>query len=614
MDGKSRNIAEENLSRLRELFPEAVKDGKVDIELLKGLLGESIQSDRDRYGLSWVGKSEAFEEIQRQTTATLVPDKEGSVDFNTTENLFIEGDNLEVLRVLQRSYYGKVKMIYIDPPYNTGNDFIYNDKFAQNRKEHLKKIGAIDDDGNVINAELYRKNVKDNGHFHSKWLSMMYPRLFLARNLLREDGVIFVSIDDNEVANLKLLMDMVFGEESFICDFIWQKKKGGGNDAKFIAKEHEYVFLYSKHKESLERFHISYSEEYLDRYKEEDEKGKYYWDTFRRKSGKQHYSIECPDGTIIDKDEDGQIASWLRSEKRFLKDKIEGEIKFVKTNNGWSVLFKQRLPKGKKPRSLLLANGTNSDGSSEVLSLFQKDVFSAPKPIELIKTLIETDTNEDDIILDFFAGSSTTAHAVLEKNKEDGGNRKFIMVQLPEYLNPNEPKQKSGYDLCTELGVSTNIAEISKERIRRAIKKIKEEMKGSFEFNDLDLGFKSFKLQESNFKIWNGNISEEEINKQLDAFIDITKPTATIDGMLYELILKSGLSLTATIEQVETAFIVEGKYAFVLSETTDEQFKTLLSKDLYRITVLEQALGSDDNRITSNQLLFEDKKIEFQII
>ena len=612
MNGKSMDIVAENLNRLKELFPEVIKEGKVDFDLLKGLLGVSIQSEGERYGLYWAGKSEAFKEIQRQTTSTLVPDREGSVEFDTSENLFIEGDNLEVLRVLQRSYYGKVKMIYIDPPYNTGNDFIYNDKFAQNRKEYLKEIGAIDDDGNVINAELYRKNVKDNGHFHSKWLSMMYPRLFLARNLLREDGVIFVSIDDNEVANLKLLMDMVFGEENFISMFIWKSRQIVDSRSSIgVSNDHEYVLSYSKSNESVLRGkNID-----LSKYKnpDSDERGPWMSNSILGLANASerpnlHYSIINPETGI--EYNCPQATGW-RYSKETMESKInDGRIIFPVKDNG--------RPREKKFLSELNNEHTNIssivkedvgytlNGTRELRELIGDSLFPFPKPYQLVSFFIDqVATQNEDIVLDFFAGSGTTAQAVMSLNFNDGLKRKYIIVQLPETTKDNSEATKAGFK---------NIADISKERIRRVIKKIKQEMNGSLEFNDLDLGFKSFKLQESNFKIWDGNINENEIANQLEAYIDITKPESTVEGMLYELILKSGLSLTATIKQVETAFIVDDKYAFVLSETTDEQFKSLLSKNLLRITVLEQALGSDDNRITSNQLLFEDKKIEFQII
>ena len=345
------------------------------------------------------------------------------------ENLFLEGDNLEALKLLQATHLNKVKMIYIDPPYNTGNKSrSYKDSFT-----------------------------------HDDWCMMMYPRLYLARSLLRDDGVIFISIDDKEQANLKLLCNEIFGERNFVAQFIWRNKKGGGNDSKYIAVEHEYLVCYAKNESSLKAFFEPYESKYLSRYKENDEKGKFYWDTFKRKSGKQYYAIKCPDNSILEYDERGNPISWLRSEGRFLSDLKDGEIRFVKSSDHWSVQFKQRLPEGKKPRSILVDFGTTSSGNSEIMNLFSKEIFPNSKPIELLKNIMRFSSDKNDIILDFFAGSATTAHAVMKLNAEDGGNRKFIMVQLPEKTKEDSEAYNAGYK---------TIADIAKERIRRAGKKI----------------------------------------------------------------------------------------------------------------------------------------------
>ncbi|MDP3112912.1 MAG: DNA methyltransferase [Thermodesulfovibrionales bacterium] len=412
--------------------------------------------------MNWAGKSDAFKILQQPTTATLKPAPEESVNFDTTGNLFIEGENLEVLKVLQKAYYGKVKCIIIDPPYNTGSDsFIYPDKFSEKKEDYLKRIGDKDEEGFLMKEGLFRKNSKDSGHYHSNWLSMMYPRLFLAKNLLRDDGVIFIHIDDNEVHNLRMVMNEIFGEENFVAQFVWQKRKGGGNDSAFIAVDHEYIFCFAKNKLAhIDKWRVPYEAEYLKRYKEEDKEGKYYWDTLSR-DGLQSpiiYDVICPDNTII------ESGKWQVAEKTFYDKKEKGEIKFVKSKDGgWTVMHKVRQPDGKTFRSVI-SNITNSDAATEMNSIFaNQKIFDNPKPSFLIKKLIQISGNQNDIILDFFGGSSTTAHAVLELNQEDGGNRKFILVQMPEPCDENSEAYKAGYK---------TIADIAKERIRRVIKRL----------------------------------------------------------------------------------------------------------------------------------------------
>ena len=406
---------------------------------------------QERYQLNWPGKREALLLANAPIAKTLRPCPKESVNFDTTKNLFIEGDNLDALKLLQEAYLGKIKMIYIDPPYNTGNDFIYNDDFAEKTNAFFKKSNQKSDEGNRLVA-----NIESNGRFHSDWLSMMYSRLKLSRNLLREDGVIFISIDEMEISNLQKILDEIYGNSNFVTNFIWQNKKGGGNDAKHCAVEHEYVLCYAKNIQVLPKLFESFSEDYAKRYKETDSEGRFFWDTFKRKSGKQYYPIVCPDKSILEYDEFGNPLSWLRSEGRFKEDLKKGEVKFEKRLGSWSVMFKQRMPEGKKPRSLILDKGTTSDGSSEIFSLFQKNIFSNPKPIALLVHLIGIILAEDDLILDFFAGSSTTAHAVMQLNAEDGGCRKFIMVQLPE--NCDKTSEASKLDSKQSLKLVKNVS------------------------------------------------------------------------------------------------------------------------------------------------------------
>ena len=387
------DLTEENIARVAELFPNVVTevagdDGEtrraIDFDALREQLGDVAEGARERYQFTWPGKRAARAEARRPCDKTFRPQREKSKDWDTTQNLYIEGDNLEALKLLRNTYAGKIKMIYIDPPYNTGHDFVYNDSFSKSAQEEREGSGAFDAEGNLLDA-IYLENKESNGRFHSDWCSMMYPRLLLARDLLSEDGVIFVSIDDSEQPNLRKLCNDIYNEKNFIAQFIWQNKKGGGNDSVHVATEHEYILAYARCKTALGAFYQSYSDEYSKRYKEEDEQGRFYWDTFRRKSGKQYYPIVCPDGTVLEYDEDGNRISWLRSEARYKSDLALGEIRFVPSlRDAWSVQFKQRMPQGKKPRSIFTTpyivdnRGTTSSGSAALYNLFKQDVFSNP--------------------------------------------------------------------------------------------------------------------------------------------------------------------------------------------------------------------------------------------
>lgn len=353
-----------------------------------------------KYGLVFEEHREEIDEVLDTHTPVLTEDKDLFIDNGGQMNFLIEGDNLASLKLLEKTHKGKIDLIYIDPPYNTGNkDFVYDDSF-------------------VDTNDTFR---------HSKWLSFMEKRLQIARNLLSEKGVIFISIDDNEQATLRILLDSIFEENNFISELIWQKKKGGSNDSRHVATEHEYIIMFAKNKNTLENIYIEYGNEYVSRYKEEDEKGKFFWDTFKRKSGKQYYAITCPDGTILEKDKNGEPISWLRSEARFLSDLALGETRIVKINGKWTVHFKQRQPEGYKPRSIVSDYGTTSDGAADVKNIFNvTNIFNNPKPVSLLEFLIKF-KQKNLTILDFFAGSGTTGHAVMKLNAEDGGNRKFIL-------------------------------------------------------------------------------------------------------------------------------------------------------------------------------------------
>lgn len=518
---ESPDMTAQNVDRIAALFPNCVTEvldeehstpekkvykRAINFELLKQMLSPDVVEGNERYEFTWVGKKAAIVEANQPIRKTLRPCKEESKDWDTTENLYIEGDNLEVLKLLQESYLGKVKMIYIDPPYNTGNDFIYADDFMHSQEQENQQMGMYDEDGDRL-----FKNTDTNGRFHSDWCSMIYSRLHLAKNLLTDDGVIFISIDDSEVKNLKNICDEVFGAANFVAQLIWQNKKGGGNDSTHIAIEHEYILTYAKNIALLGEFYESYSDDYIKRYKEEDNIGRFFWDTFKRKAGKQYYPITCPDGTVLEYDEDGNAISWLRSKARFDSDIAAGEIRIIKIGEKWSVQFKQRIPLGKTPRSIFTTEtviddrGTTSTGASDVYDYFKKDVFSNPKPVELIRFLLGFGLGEKDIVLDFFSGSGTTAEAVMRSNLE-GGKNKFILVQLPENIDPLVNSSSANAKRVAENAVSVLdemehphlLTELAKERIRRAGEKIKSE--SPLTTADLDVGFRVLKLDDTNMK------------------------------------------------------------------------------------------------------------------
>lgn len=396
-----------NLSKIRRdkmiEFLETLKEQHSDDESLIAINQIEKELVSKRYGLVWEEHEEAVDVMMRDNIPVFTEVKEREICTAPGEdyNFLLEGDNLHSLYLLEKTHRGKVDVIYIDPPYNTGNrDFVYNDT-------------------QVVYEDTFK---------HSKWLSFMAERIKLVHQLLSTQGMLFISIDDNEFAQLKLLCDSILGERNYITSLIWQKKKGGGNDSRHVATEHEYILFYAKDKEKLKNIFVPYGDEYVSRYKEKDAKGRFFWDTFRRKSGKQYYPITCPDGTILEKDENGEPISWLRSESRFLSDLEQGEARIVKIKGKWTVHFKQRQPEGYKPRSLITEYGTTSDGASELKNIFKKtNIFDNPKPVDLIKFFLKFSPSKNSVVLDFFAGSGTTAQAVLELNKEDGGQRKFIL-------------------------------------------------------------------------------------------------------------------------------------------------------------------------------------------
>lgn len=646
-------------NQLHDIFPEIFDEGKIDWEKLRATLGEDVNFANERYVLNWAGKSDAFRVMQQPTAATLVPCAEESVDFDNTQNIFIEGENMEVLKVLQKSYFGKVKMIYIDPPYNTGNDsFIYPDKFSETKEEYLQRVGDKDDDGYMTREGMFRKNAKENGQYHSNWLNMMMPRLYLARNLMREDGVIFVSIGEDEIHNLRLLMNEVFGEENLImeCSRIM---KSGGAKGKFYTPSVDYILVYAKYVELAEQFRGSFSNEQINRFYNKKETignraGEIYGEERLYKASldarpNQRYYIKCPDGSyvippgvtfskeieegvkIVPTSQDG-VWKWIYS--RYKSELDKGNIVFKETktsalldSNGqkskWNIYNKlwlsEQQDKGVVP-SNFLTEFENRQSSTELKAL---DIpFDFAKPISLIKYLLEiANTKEDDLILDFFAGSGTTAHAVMQLNNEDGSNRKYICIQLPE-LNSNESE-------AFKLGYKT-IAEISKERIRRAGIKIRKEIEAeqtkqqeqlSFDGNEEtkmpDIGFKVFKLQDSNFKQWQQTTANgvEQLQLQLQEFIDPVSPNATVESMVYELILKSGKDLNCTIERKAGYYDINGtELVFMLETATQEVVTAVLSEHPQKVIALDRLFEGNDQLKTNTALQMRDAGVEFKTI
>lgn len=619
MDGKSTNPQEELLERLKKEFPSVFTDGKVDCKRLKSALGEEYSDDYEQYGLSWTGKSDCFREIQTPTTATLKPDREESVNFDETENLFIEGDNLEVLKILQKPYYGKVKMIYIDPPYNTGNDFIYNDNFKKKREDYLKESGQVDEDGNV-RADGLMKNTRDRGHYHSDWMNMMYPRLFLARNLLRDDGVIFVSIDDNEVHNLRMMMNEIFGEENFEGHIHWRRRHNQPNDpTKLIALVAEHILVFSYNSITLKNAGVG-KLELTGSFSNPDNDPRGEWNSKPWKVGTNQtgskYEILLPDGNTIEEE-------WMGEKSTFNKLLQEEKIYFSKNGSGLprKKIFKSEREKSGQSASNWFEHrifGHNQNATSELAELFsdKKNIFDSPKPTKLIKKLVLLGNLEkEETVLDFFAGSGTTAHAVMALNAEDGGNRKCISVQLPELCDEKSEANKAGFK---------TIADISKERIRRAGNKIMEEREGKLDLDGdgaLDIGFKVFKLDESNFKIWRKDIQDEkELQTRLEEAINNVKKDAGPEAILYELVLKSGLDLNAKVEKKTVSknsyFLVnDGELVVYLDESISEEvIKDLLSHKPQQFVCLDRAFDGNDQLKTNISLQLEREGVEFKVV
>lgn len=617
MDGVSQPPQVRLLEVLREHCPEVFTEGKVDPAKLTATLGPEVSGERERYGLSWAGKNDCFGHIQEPTTATLRPCREESVDFDATENLFIEGDNLQVLKILQKSYYGRVKMIYIDPPYNTGSDsFIYPDKFQESETDYLRRAGATDEEGNLIRDGFWRKNSRDRGHFHSNWLTMMYPRLFLARNLLRPDGVIFVSIDDNEVHNLRMIMNEIFGEENFIASIIWQHSIQPKGYIDNFSVHHNYLLVYQK-TDAFQLIALERTDEHNKHYTNPDNDPKGPWRSGDVRNALYRpnliFNIKTPSGKDITPPKNG----WRWSKQTIDKKIKDGEIVF--NNEETKIIRKIYLQnvQGRAPETIWHGKeaGTTREANQEIKAIFESNPpFDTPKPIGLIRKVINISCEDDDIVLDFFAGSCTTAHAAMQLNAEDGGSRKFICIQLPEPCEDGSEAKKAGFK---------NIADIGKERIRRAAKKIAEDQNGKLDFegDKPDLGFKVLKLSESSFKEWRGDVKTgAQLAKQMGLFTDPVKEGAQPEDMLFELILKSGLDLNVPVEVKKhgkkSYYHVDGGRLIVCLEEkiTQALAEKIIAEKPRKVLCLDRGFAGDDQLKTNTALQMEAEGIEFKVI
>lgn len=539
---QSPDFVAQNIELLKSLFPQLNKEGKIDKQELLALLGDYTETDEEFYRFTWAGKSMARREANKPSTATLLPDKESSKEWDTTQNVFIEGDNLEVLKLLQKGYANKIKMIYIDPPYNTGKDFVYKDNYSDNLNNYLAITGQLGEDGKRIST-----NSESNGRYHSNWLNMMYPRLKLARNLLKEDGVIFISIDDNEQANLKKLCDEVFGEENFISDIIWERSYAPINMVKHFSKSHDYILSYAKNIDFTINNGLKRSDEANLRYSNPDNDQRGIWKSSDLSVGppiqENIYEITTPSGR---KCLPPKGRCWLYTKERYEEMVSDNRIWFGEDGNNIPApkRFLSEVKQGLTPMTIWKYSevGHTQDSMRELRELFEGEkVFDYSKPVRLLERIYRLYSSENDIILDFFAGSGTTAHAVMQLNAEDGGERKFICVQLPEPTDKKSEAYKAGYK---------TISEITKERIRRAGEKIKAELKEDL-FTDqgktLDIGFKAFKLDSSNIRAWDGN--PEALEENLFTAENNIKENRTEEDVLYEILLKYGLDLTIPYEE-----------------------------------------------------------------
>lgn len=603
----SPDFRSELAAQLAELAPEVIADGKVDVAKLQELLGEDVADSSERFGLFWPGKKNALRVAQAPTTATLRPDIENSKDWDTTQNVFIEGDNLEVLKILQKHYHNKIKMIYIDPPYNTGKDFVYPDNFKEGLDSYLEWTRQVNEEGKKLSS-----NSETEGRYHSNWLNMMYPRLKLARNLLTDDGVIFISIDDNEQDNLKKLCCEIFGEANFLGQFVWNTKNAarGVPPRTMLMSNHEYVLAFARNQDELKFQGIERSEEDFSN-PDNDPRGLWRSESMKATGAQNNYF------TIVNPENNQEFsANWAFSATRVAEMIDEKLVIFPKGNTGTprQKKFINTYINDKKAFVTSLGWYSTETATKALMDLFGgAKVFDFPKPVPLLRFLIKQATQSNDLVLDFFAGSSATAHSVISQSIEDGENRRFIMVQLPEPTPEDSEARKLGYE---------TIADISRERIRRAGAAIVAERDGQLDSGNksLDVGFRSYKLNASNFAKWQvtSDVEAGKLGEHLLSLRGSADDDATLDDLLTEVLLKQGYSLTEHISKVDVAglelhSVGDGLVLAYLNEhvkPTLDQFRAVVDAGPSRLIVLEDAYQGDDQLKTNLEQLCKSKSVE----
>ena len=592
------------IDKLKQLFPEIVTDGKIDFEKLQVILGKEIDEAPDRYNFTWQGKKEMMQFAQQPSKGTLRPVKEKSKDWDTTGNLYIEGDNLEVLKLLQKSYNNKIKMIYIDPPYNTGKDFVYKDNFKDGIQNYLEQTGQVDSEGNILST-----NSESNGRFHTDWLNMIYSRLKLARNLLTDDGVIFISIDDSEQEKLKLICNEIFGENNFLAQLIWERAYAPINLKKNFSESHDFILVYGKSTNGLVSNGLKRTEAANDRYINADNDPRGVWKPDNFSVGpaidKNIYEITTPSGRKV-LPPSGR--SWLYSKDKYEEMLKDSRVWFGQDGNSTpsTKRFLSEVKSTLTPMTIWKYQevGHSQEASQSLKKLFDgKAYFTYPKPVGLVKRIVELYSNPDSIILDFFSGSATTAQAAMEINAEDGGNRKFIMVQLQEPLEENNEAYKDGY---------RTICDIGEERIRRAGEKVKSDLieknnkegilsENQMNPDDLDIGFKVFKLDSSNLTEWQAVFDELETN--IDLFESNFLAERSELDILFEIMLKNGLDLTYPITEIS-----EGNHK--IYDVAAGNLFVCLNDNINRDVARKIATLRKEYGIETSQVVFKDSGFE----
>ena len=613
MDGLSMNLEQANLDKLRSVFPECVSEGKLDIDKLLSLCGEYIDNDFEKYRFEWKGKAECLRLAQKRSSGTLRPCPAESVNWDTTQNLYIEGDNLEVLKLLQSAYYRKVKMIYIDPPYNTGNDFVYADDFADPLARYKE-----------VTQQTTKSNPETMGRYHTNWLNMMYPRLRLAANLLRDDGVIFISIDDNEITNLRKVCDEVFGEENFVGCAVWKRRASSAMDQSKVSTDHEYLLMY--HKGHFLPF-AGYKKDYKG-YANPDNDPRGPWVAGDLTVGmnadmrpNQYYDLIDPKTGKVYRPSYNRVWSYAPDSMQKLIDENRIVFPADTSQRPMKKRFANELKSDSNPFSTWMSDiGLNTEGTKAVYSLFDdKSLFNYAKPISLIKTVVSQVTSQNDIVLDFFSGSATTAHAVMQLNAEDGGNRRFILVQLPEVCDEKSEAYKAGYK---------NICEIGKERIRRAGKKLTKTKDGQLSMDGergaLDIGFKVFKLDTSNMKLWDATPIEEanadELTERMNQMVRRIKPERSDLDMVYEVMLKLGVPLTFSVQRLD----INGKPVYevgedcllliCLAEFVEPEDVEAMADYAPAKMIMSRDSFKDDTAMANAYYILRDRQIELKLV